>query len=166
MSGWGYHGALRSSPLSLMAAQVRIRGHRNCTRKFSQIKSYVTDNMICAGGQKDACNGDSGGPLTCLVNSTNGRGQRCLCGIVSWGIPCDNKDNKFYPGVYTDVTKYKEWIASCGRKIKKLIAYLMTTCKDQMHCCNSHALPFQICGSTFILAWTMEKALVCTPSQH
>ncbi|XP_024915380.1 trypsin [Cynoglossus semilaevis] len=61
----------------------------------------ISENMICAGspyGGKDSCQGDSGGPLIC-----NGK----LMGIVSWGISCANPR---YPGVYTKVSNYVDWI--------------------------------------------------------
>uniref|UniRef100_A0A7N4PRN7 trypsin n=1 Tax=Sarcophilus harrisii TaxID=9305 RepID=A0A7N4PRN7_SARHA len=61
----------------------------------------ITNNMICMGfmeGEKDACQGDSGGPVVC-----NGQ----LQGIVSWGIGCAKKG---YPGVYTKVCNYVDWI--------------------------------------------------------
>lgn len=57
--------------------------------------------MICAGrkfGGVDSCEGDSGGPL--VFNKT-------LIGVVSWGKGCAVSG---YPGVYTDVNYYKEWI--------------------------------------------------------
>ena len=72
----------------------------------------LTDNMICAGtesGARDACNGDSGGPL--FVQQDDGLTQ---VGIVSWGdgpldaeVACGHK-NAY--GVYTRVSHYSDWI--------------------------------------------------------
>lgn len=57
---------------------------------------------ICAGvegGWKGQCSGDSGGPL--LVDGV-------IVGIVSWSIkPCTRPP---YPGVFTAVSQYVEWI--------------------------------------------------------
>lgn len=73
----------------------------------------LTDNMICAGttdGVRDACNGDSGGPL--FIEKTGGVEQ---VGVVSWGEgPMDaaaacGHANAY--GVYTRVANYKDWIA-------------------------------------------------------
>lgn len=55
-------------------------------------------------GGKDACQGDSGGPL--FEPGANGTGD-VQFGIVSFGSGCGRKD---YPGVYTDVRKYSDWI--------------------------------------------------------
>lgn len=72
----------------------------------------LTENMICAGttsGERDACNGDSGGPL--LVASKDGPTQ---IGVVSWGegpadgtAACGHK-NAF--GIYTRLSNYIGWI--------------------------------------------------------
>ncbi len=52
----------------------------------------------------DACQGDSGGPLLYVYNGTT-----YLVGLVSWGTTkgCGTKG---YPGVYTDVNYYRDWI--------------------------------------------------------
>jgi len=73
----------------------------------------LSANMICAGtttGQRDACNGDSGGPLF-----TTGDGGPMQVGIVSWGEgPMDanaacGHQNAY--GVYTRLSNYTDWVA-------------------------------------------------------
>ena len=72
----------------------------------------LTANMLCAGttsGQRDACNGDSGGPL--FVTGADGPVQ---VGVVSWGEgPFDaaaacGHQNAY--GVYTRLGNYADWI--------------------------------------------------------
>jgi secreted trypsin-like serine protease len=74
----------------------------------------LTGNMLCAGtqtGQRDACNGDSGGPLFVDAN-----GARTQIGVVSWGEgPFDAQAacghaNAY--GVYTRLGNYRDWIAA------------------------------------------------------
>lgn len=74
----------------------------------------LTENMICAGladGARDACNGDSGGPLFTMVD-----GEPVQVGIVSWGEgPMDAEAacghaNAY--GIYTRLTNYRDWIAT------------------------------------------------------
>lgn len=61
--------------------------------------------MLCAGSltnntMADACIGDSGGALVC---------DGLLTGIISQGHP--DECGKFgFPGIYTDVLKFQEWI--------------------------------------------------------
>lgn len=63
----------------------------------------VTSHQICGGvdeGWKGQCSGDSGGPLLFENN--------VQLGIVSWSIkPCTKPP---YPGVYTKVSHYIDWI--------------------------------------------------------
>ena len=76
------------------------------------MRDPLTDNMICAGtvdGARDACNGDSGGPLF-----TEENGNFVQVGIVSWGEgPMDasaacGHANAY--GVYTRLANYRGWI--------------------------------------------------------
>jgi len=65
-----------------------------------------TDEMLCAGdliGGKDACRGDSGGPLFCKFES----GVYSQVGVVSWGHDCAKPD---MPGVYARVSSFIKWI--------------------------------------------------------
>ncbi|XP_071026932.1 suppressor of tumorigenicity 14 protein homolog [Oncorhynchus clarkii lewisi] len=103
VTGWGVlmeDGELASL---LQEATVKIINRNNCNKLY---EDAVTPRMLCAGnlqGGVDACQGDSGGPLVCLE-----RGRRWfLAGIVSWGEGCARQNR---PGVYTQVTKFTDWI--------------------------------------------------------
>jgi len=74
----------------------------------------LTDNMVCAGtqtGARDACNGDSGGPLFTVGEDGKAKAQ---LGVVSWGEgPFDAEaacghENAY--GVYTRLSNYADWI--------------------------------------------------------
>lgn len=83
----------------LLAAHVQIVSQNSCSRAYQEI-SRIDSGMICARAtnpSRDACQGDSGGPLV-----ANGY----LIGIVSWGEGCAT----VYPGVYTRVSEYEDWI--------------------------------------------------------
>jgi secreted trypsin-like serine protease len=78
------------------------------------IATPLTPTMLCAGlrsGQRDACYGDSGGPLLATVG-----GKPVEVGIVSWGEgPADEKvkcGHKDLYGVYSRVASFKDWILS------------------------------------------------------
>lgn len=65
---------------------------------------------MCAGGEegKDSCRGDSGGPLMALFADENQDINWYCVGVVSFGpSPCGMKG---WPGVYTRVANYVEWI--------------------------------------------------------
>lgn len=77
------------------------------------MRDPLTANMLCAGttdGARDACNGDSGGPLFTMQD-----GKALQVGIVSWGEgPMDGDAacghaNAY--GVYTRLANYEDWIA-------------------------------------------------------
>ncbi len=65
------------------------------------------NSMLPAGdlaGGKDACGGDSGGPLTVKDPQS---GEKVQVGIVSWGVGCA-EHNKL--GIYAKVSEAYEWI--------------------------------------------------------
>ncbi|XP_037907477.1 trypsin alpha-3-like [Hermetia illucens] len=101
IAGWGYADEDADEPSTkLLIAQIGIRPDSDCS------KPPVNSNPkydICAGvksGAKDACYGDSGGPLLC-------KGK--LAGVISFGIGCGRKG---LFGVYADVIVAKKWILS------------------------------------------------------
>ena len=67
----------------------------------------LVNKKICAGnwkyGGRDSCQGDSGGPLW----FENANGGKYLVGIVSSGRGCARP---YYPGLYTRVSLYIDWI--------------------------------------------------------
>jgi hypothetical protein len=101
--GWGTASFSADSPIStnLLLAVVPVVGNAKCNEAYG---GAVTDKMFCAGlGAADTCQGDSGGPAYIY----NEQGVPTLIGIVSWGAGCAQKR---YPGVYVNVTKYRDWI--------------------------------------------------------
>ena len=93
----------------LQHVMVNMMDREKCRAKYST--KEITDNMICAGterGGKDACQGDSGGAL--FVRGQGGRWV--MPGIVSWGRGCGDAE---YPGVYTNVERFRGWIERHSR---------------------------------------------------
>lgn len=114
VSGWGstvgYNQIPTPHPVPhfpniLQEAEIPVLSNTKCEENVVGL----TERMLCAGdmtgfenGGKDACQADSGGPLTVQENS-----QYQLIGIVSFGVGCASKGN---PGVYARVTKFLNWI--------------------------------------------------------
>ncbi|XP_078599459.1 uncharacterized protein LOC144874781 [Branchiostoma floridae x Branchiostoma japonicum] len=103
-AGWGLTEENAQSHV-IQEVKLPIVPHATCN-KPSSYNSYVTDKMLCAGkmaGGVDTCQGDSGGPLVC----EKADGRWYLVGITSWGRGCGEPN---YPGVYTKVSAYMDWI--------------------------------------------------------
>ncbi|KAL4085053.1 hypothetical protein QTP88_027891 [Uroleucon formosanum] len=104
--GWGKTGENENESYRLQKVDVPIISNEDC-KKMGYLPEMITNNMICAGykeGQKDACQGDGGGPLLRHIDSSD---TMEVVGIVSWGTGCAIEN---FPGVYTRVTNYLDWI--------------------------------------------------------
>jgi hypothetical protein len=102
--GWGrgFEDAGSNNRL-LQKVDVPVLDLSECNKTMSEA---LTRRMICAGyaeGGRDACTGDSGGPL--IYKDKKGMYQQI--GIVSWGEGCA-RANK--PGLYSRVEDFIQWI--------------------------------------------------------
>lgn len=91
--------------MSSIAANLQSTNVPLITNKVCKIVygNRITDDMVCAGipaGGRDACQGDTGGPLA--VNGV-------LVGVISWGNGCGRPNR---PGVYARVSYFVKWIRS------------------------------------------------------
>lgn len=108
VTGWGrlkYGGGV---PSILQEVQVPIIENQVCQDMFETAghTKSILSSFLCAGyanGQRDSCEGDSGGPL--MIEKDNGRWT--LIGTVSHGIKCAAP---YLPGVYMRTTYYKPWL--------------------------------------------------------
>jgi len=77
------------------------------TEQYFEYVGTISKDMICAaGGNADACQGDSGGGLFRLGEDYDGL-EDVQVGIVSWGLQCGDED---FPGVYSRVSEHYDWI--------------------------------------------------------
>ncbi|KAF5902904.1 vitamin K-dependent protein C-like [Clarias magur] len=110
VTGWGSEregAAPNTSPLKHI--NVPIVEPSECSR---YMVNNLTQNVLCAGNIgdiKDACTGDSGGPMMTLYRNT-----WFLVGLVSWGEGCGHTDKL---GIYTKVSNYMEWIDSVKKQL-------------------------------------------------
>nr|XP_005556541.1 PREDICTED: coagulation factor XI isoform X2 [Macaca fascicularis] len=103
VTGWGYRKLRDKIQNTLQKAKIPLVTNDECQKRYRG--HIITHKMICAGyreGGKDACKGDSGGPLSCKHNEV-----WHLVGITSWGEGCAQRER---PGVYTNVVEYVDWI--------------------------------------------------------
>jgi len=102
ISGWGMmeYNNTASYPDSVRAAAIQVGAvtASRCNRLYG--RDVQKTGKFCAGGRVDACQEDSGGPLMCQMG-----GRYHLVGIVSSGKGCG-----IYPGLYTEVARYTDWI--------------------------------------------------------
>lgn len=110
VAGWGQTETQRTSPVKLKAA-LPVKNKEQCASTYKIAKRLIVgEGEFCVGGEEgiDSCSGDSGGPLM-YSSQVNGESIWYLAGVVSFGPnqPCGVKN---YPGLYTYVPKYVDWI--------------------------------------------------------
>jgi len=110
-TGWGKlasgHGV---GSKTLQKVSLPIITISQCKRLFKDVKYPVRSTNLCTRdlNGKDACGGDSGGPL--LLWSNN---KYVQVGITTWGKSCGDPQ---YPGVWTRVAHYVPWIKQITEK--------------------------------------------------
>lgn len=104
VTGWGHVQWNSSQPDILREAKVRLVPPKICNSANSY-NGKVHSRALCAGfeqGGVDACQYDSGGPLSCEYH-----GQFYLTGVVSWGHECA-RPHKY--GVYANMFEITTWV--------------------------------------------------------
>ena len=88
--------------------QVPVVKREECNTFYN---GRLDETQLCAGGEngKDSCSGDSGGGLFSDMNEGTDKIERKweVVGIVSFG---GNRCGSGWPGVYTKVSHYSDWI--------------------------------------------------------
>jgi len=105
VSGWGdTKGDDDVDDRYLVWGEVPLQDDQSCDIALGGGQLEPQGTNICAQSNPDrvdTCQGDSGGPLVCESN-----GVYSQVGVTSWGFKCGGK----YPGVYTEVSLYLDWI--------------------------------------------------------
>jgi len=119
MAGWGLLSFNGETPEHLQEVPLVVTDPTSCETAFRRVPSFdfrfpggFQGTKVCAGSgdemARDACPGDSGGPLMREVGET-AAGLKIyeLVGVVSTGVGCGNPQ---FPGIYTLVSPYISWI--------------------------------------------------------
>lgn len=106
ITGWGATFVGGGTVSRLREAQVPVVGEDECLARYRPVGVRLSEKQLCAGrGGTDTCQGDSGGGM--VANNLDGRWT--LVGVTSFGVDCARPD---FPGVYTRVDQYLDWIRS------------------------------------------------------
>uniref|UniRef100_T1JDJ8 CLIP domain-containing serine protease n=1 Tax=Strigamia maritima TaxID=126957 RepID=T1JDJ8_STRMM len=109
--GWGTTGFEKAASPYLQYVPLPIQPLAVCEKAFQKYNAThpIIPSQLCGGlltGRKDACQGDSGGPL--VLSDPHIKGSPwTLVGIVSYGFKCAEVG---FPGIYTRVTAFLDWI--------------------------------------------------------
>jgi hypothetical protein len=141
VTGWGLtHVNPNVTPSSLQKVQLPVVSNEQAAAVWGTIPS--TDIMAgYLNGNKDACNGDSGGPMVVPVVN-----EYKLAGIVSWGsINCNTY------GGYSRVSYFESWIRANSGIVKEYSPPAPTG--DTLVCQGVEASPYSIDNLTGATAY-------------
>ncbi len=111
VTGWGMVEEFVVAPDDVLRRTEVALIARSACNAADAYNGAIGEQMLCAGweqGGRDACFGDSGGPLALpAAEAAVGWSQ---IGIVSWGDGCARPQRY---GVYTSVVDFVPWIRAC-----------------------------------------------------
>lgn len=112
---------LGSLPSHLQHVDVAYVPNDTCASQYS-FYNFESESMFCAASPgKDACSGDSGGPLFDAQKNV-------VVGITSWGVGCaQEKFSGVYSRIHTAFDWIKETICSDEEAIKPSFCYCSNT---------------------------------------
>eukprot|EP00092_Neocalanus_flemingeri_P004210 GFUD01004528.1.p1 GENE.GFUD01004528.1~~GFUD01004528.1.p1 ORF type:complete len:436 (+),score=96.74 GFUD01004528.1:799-2106(+) len=117
IAGWGATNFKGPTSNLLLQGIINVVSNQECKERFSQFNNVeIGDTKICArdlNDRIDACQGDGGGPMVYLKKASDKKFRYHLIGVVSFGYQCAVKG---FPGVYTRVTEYDQWIRDTVNK--------------------------------------------------
>jgi hypothetical protein len=161
ITGWGLTSATQTIlPDNLQEATVPVISNATAAAVWGTIPA--TD--IMAGylhGNKDACSGDSGGPMSIFVD-----GEYKLAGVVSWG----SKNCDTYGG-YSRVSYFENWIRSITgiydftlpTPVGETVVCPGTVTSDYTEDLDSDAVDYEwrlLPSNAGTVSWIWEKATV------
>ena len=117
VSGWGVTDPNnpRRQARKLKKVSVRVMTDSECKGKYTY--NPITPSMMCAAfPERDACFGDSGGPMT-----IQDQGVHVLEGVISWGKNCAKPQ---WPGVYA--------------RVRFVLPWIMRNTEDSLYCENGN----------------------------
>jgi len=117
LTGWGLTKDKSRDSSRLQQVGGPIVDQASCKKTW---KNFLRESNLCFGnGLRGGCMGDSGGPLVCR------EGRRWFqLGVVSWGSSTCKKVG--YPSVFTQVSKYVNWIKSVIHDVTKVATEVPT----------------------------------------
>lgn len=111
VTGWGATEFRGPTANHLQQGIISVVSNTECKEKFKKFNNVeIGESKMCARDLRDevdACQGDSGGPLVLFKRGDDRKYRFYLVGVVSFGYRCAVKG---FPGVYTRVTEFDDWI--------------------------------------------------------